>query len=585
MIFSHRRFTFYMLRQLATPVFLGLFLYTFVLLMNHFFLIAEKALSKNLSFDLTLRLFLVGIPKLLVLSIPMAVLLGTLIGLGRLSADHEWVALQGAGHGPWTLLRPVLLVGITGSLVSFGIYGYLVPRSSYALRSLRGEVLFASNLAADLKPRVFYQLPHDSVVFIDEIRAGADRRLENVLFIQFDREKDQTELVVAKFGDLRPASDRSGALIVDLYDAEVRAYSSDAQAAYKRLPRTKRITRKILPPRFLQAFLGRGPQRKVVQDFELRELLEELGDAKQAVREIEADPNSRGSAVALARLRVAAVEWHQRLALPLASLLFALLSMPLGISRVRSGKGAGFAMSLLVILVYWFIFVLTRNLSARPGSFVSPVIGVWLANIVILIWAIIALWRMRRAPPGDGGLLARLSRGVGAAVKRLRKRRIAPAEQSGTAQDLEDADLGEMVSIGGTQTRFVARLDRYVGMTYLRVLGFAVASAYLIFILLELRALTEDLLRSGGSPRLLVSYVAFFAPGVLHIILPISCLIAAIVAFTLLARSSELVAMVAAGVGLFGRSVLCARRRAGRCRTPDAKHALPCAKRFALGAA
>ena len=74
-----KRITRYVFFELVPPTMLGLFLYTFVLLMNHFFLVAEKALSKNLGADLTLRLFLVGIPELTVLSIPMSVLLGVMI--------------------------------------------------------------------------------------------------------------------------------------------------------------------------------------------------------------------------------------------------------------------------------------------------------------------------------------------------------------------------------------------------------------------------------------------------------------------------------------------------------------------------
>ena len=69
-----RRFTRYVMVELAMPTLLGLVLYTFVLLMNHFFLVAEKALSKNLGAELTFRLFIVGIPKILVMSIPMAIL-------------------------------------------------------------------------------------------------------------------------------------------------------------------------------------------------------------------------------------------------------------------------------------------------------------------------------------------------------------------------------------------------------------------------------------------------------------------------------------------------------------------------------
>ena len=81
--------TMYVMRELAMPIMLALSLYTFVLLMNHLFLVAEKALSKNLGMELTLKLLVIGIPQLMILAIPMAVLLGTMIAVGRLSARRS----------------------------------------------------------------------------------------------------------------------------------------------------------------------------------------------------------------------------------------------------------------------------------------------------------------------------------------------------------------------------------------------------------------------------------------------------------------------------------------------------------------
>lgn len=540
-MFSHRRITLYVLRQLAMPTFLGLCLYTFVLLMNHFFLVAEKSLTKKLGFELTARLFLVGVPPLLVLSIPMAFLLGTLVTLGRLSEDHEWVALQAAGWGPAVLFRPVFLHGLTGAILSFVIYGFVVPETNYALRALRGEVLFASNLAADLRPRVFYDLQDDAVFFVDEIRPGGERRLENVIFIQPSPRDGSTQLYLAKSGDLYPATDRTGALMIDLFDGEARLYRSDPDADYQ-LTRFKRITRRLEPPDFVRALLGRGPPERVVQDLDLREVFAETRTARAELHSIGSQADARGKGIARARLRTATVELHQRFALPLASLFFALLALPLGIRRVRSGKGAGFAISLVVIVLYRVVFVVARNQAAHPLGKLPPGLGVWLANLLVLGVACAGLWRLRRAAPSTGpGLLG----GLLGALRRLPARR--GAEESGTT-DVEA--VAGIQTVSGTTTRFVGRLDRYIGMTYLRVLFLAVASAYVVFALVELQGLTEGLLRSGGSLSLVPVYFKYFAPGVLHMILPISCLIGAIVAFTLLARTSELVAIIFAGIGL-----------------------------------
>jgi LPS export ABC transporter permease LptG/LPS export ABC transporter permease LptF len=559
-MFSHLRISRYLLRELVAPILLSLALYMFVLLMNHLFLVAEKSLSKNLGFDLTLRLLVIGIPPLFVLATPMAVLLGTMIALGRLSSDNEWVALQGAGQGLGVLLRPVLIAGLVGASVSFGVYGYLVPRANYVSRSLGAQVLFSSNLASDLKPREFYDLRQGAVMFVEDIRADVtERRLRGVLLIHPDEKAGTTQLVMAKEGDLYPAPDRSGALLVDLFDGERLGFQRSADSNYQFTSFKRAARRRLEPPPFLRAMLE--APNKGVRDYSIQELWGEYREAKanhlKVVEEVETSSAPEGSGtgklmVSGRRLGAAEVELHQRFALPLACLVLSILALPLAITRVRSGKGAGFAMSLIVILIYRVIFVLTRN-QASMGK-LSPAVGVWAANGVILIWAAIALWRLRRRELREtlfSRALAWAWGSVSSIVGRLGRRKKlhqgtdADPERSRTAEARD-----ELASLGGTSTRFVGRLDRYVGLAYLRVLGFALASAYLIFGLVELQRLMEGVIESKQPVSLVGSYFRYFVPTVLQDVLPIACLVGAVVGFTLLARSSELIAMMASGVGL-----------------------------------
>ena len=91
----------------ALLVMLVLLLFTFVMLMNELFFVAQKAVAHGLGWGASGRLILYELPRLVVMTIPMGTLLGTLVAVGRLSADHEWVGMQSAGLGPFALLRPV----------------------------------------------------------------------------------------------------------------------------------------------------------------------------------------------------------------------------------------------------------------------------------------------------------------------------------------------------------------------------------------------------------------------------------------------------------------------------------------------
>jgi lipopolysaccharide export LptBFGC system permease protein LptF len=521
-MFGSRRWNLYVLRELMTPTLLGLLLYTFVLLMNHFFLVAEKALAKNLSPELTLQLFMAGIPKLLVLSIPMSVLLGTLIGLGRLSADREWVALQAAGHGPAALFRPVFLHGLIGTLVTFVIYVVIVPQTNYMVRNLRGQVLFSSNLAADLTPRVLYDLPDDAVIHVEDIRSGGERRLENVLLIQPDPDKEGlTQLVVARFGDLHPASDGSGALLVDLYHGEAHYYRSDQPEKYQVAT--------------FDSVVG-----KVAGDFSLAQLMAEIREARAERDSLQAVGGQHPERLRMAERRVARtqVELHRRLAVPAACLCFALLALPLGLTTARSGKGAGFATSVLVIIVYRLVFVATTN-QAMLGRIPAP-LGPWAPDLLIFLWAGVALWRMRARPSARRGSLFTLPltlwRRVGTAA-----RQPVIGERESTEEPEPGVEEPTLTALTGTTRRFVARLDRYVAVAFLRIFAFSLVSVYLIYAVVEGQELIDKTLRTKQPMSLVADYLLYFPPGVLYVVLPIASLIGAVVSITLLARSSELV--------------------------------------------
>ena len=541
----------YIFAELVPPSFLALFVWTFFLLMNHFFVVAEKALSKGLSLDLTLRLLAVGIPKLLVLSIPMAVLLGALIGVGRFSSDHEWIALQAAGYGPMRVLRPIVAFGLASTLVSFLVYAVLVPRANYDMRTLRGEILLSSSLASDLRPRVFYSNLPNTVLFVEDIRAASNRQLRGVVAVKSNPEDGSTELYLARAGDLYPAPNQSGALVLDLYDGYFHRYNTSDPSLYRYGNfEFNQVQLDVRP--WLRELVDRPEGlEKVVQDLSPAELWTELGEARAERSELQRGAREgevAGNLVMIAdhRVRVATIEFHQRLALPLACLLFAVLALPLGITRVRSGKGAAFALSLLVILIYYAVFKPLRN-QAALGNF-PVVLGAWSGNLVIAPWALYALWRLRRPASDRRGVLQALL-SVPQLIYGWIARHTAGAPQPNARVSAgEDPDpRGEL---GGTPNRFVTRVDRYVGLTYLRVLVFAMASAYLIYALVEMSNLSDAISRSGQPAALLLRYLQYFAPGVLPIVLPISCMIAAVVTFTLLGRSGELLAVKAAGISM-----------------------------------
>ncbi len=531
------RITRYVFREQLGPTVLGFTLYTFILLMNAFFLVAQVTVSSNLGWDLTFRLFLLRVPSLLILTIPMAILLGALIGIGRLSSDSEWVAIQASGHGLRTLVKPSILLGLLGATISFYLFWVVVPQANIAQRATESEVMVASNMASDLKPRTFYSTPEGRVMFVDEITAGSGGLLEGIFIHNPIRPNQSRELILAGEGNLYPSSDGSGSLEMDLRDVALHLYNPDSPESYQHV--TFDNYHVVLPPpAHIKAL--KAPLRKTVRNMNLGELREELSLAGRESNRI----------IAEVRHRNALLELNTRFALPLACLLFAILAVPLGVTRARSGKGAGFAMSMLVITVYYLILTICQD-QARRGR-IPPAPALWAANAVMLLWCLYALWKLRR-PGGERGILNSL---MDLAVTAWRgiMALLSPAAQQAHQQEekLMESEAPEVQEAIRKKVgfRLVPRLDSYVGAQFIRLFLYALLSSYLIYGIVELKSLIPQMMENPGPPGLLLSYFKYFAPGIIPYAVPIACMVGAIVAVTILARNGELDAIKANGISV-----------------------------------
>ena len=180
----HRRITRYLLRELGTATLVGIGVWTAILMMNDLFFIARQAIQKDLSLEIVLQILALKVPNLLILAIPIGTLLGSLVAVGRLSADGEITALQAIGLGPRQLVRPMALHGSIAFLAALSIYAFAQPWASYQLRLMQSRILNARNVSTELRPRVFFDKVPGYVLFIDEVPPGTQGYLQRVLFYE-----------------------------------------------------------------------------------------------------------------------------------------------------------------------------------------------------------------------------------------------------------------------------------------------------------------------------------------------------------------------------------------------------------------
>lgn len=167
-----RILTRYILREILRHALLGLLLFTFVLF-------AQSVIGKLL--DLLVRssaaprtvawLFALTLPGTLTLTIPMAVLVGILIGLSRMASDGEVTATRAAGLSVYAYLIPVLGFALTGVALSAFVSVYVAPRAMRELVRMQ-NVLAASSVSSRIQPRVFQEgFGENLVLYVHDVAA------------------------------------------------------------------------------------------------------------------------------------------------------------------------------------------------------------------------------------------------------------------------------------------------------------------------------------------------------------------------------------------------------------------------------
>ena len=139
----------------ATPyVLLTLALLTAILLVQQAGRFAELALYAQIPLALITELGAAFLPNVLVLSLPTAVLAGVIVGYARMGSDSEIVAMRAAGVGTWTLLWPVLLIGLVVTAATAYIQLSEAPRAARDLKRAAVEAALRK-LESPVEPRTF----------------------------------------------------------------------------------------------------------------------------------------------------------------------------------------------------------------------------------------------------------------------------------------------------------------------------------------------------------------------------------------------------------------------------------------------
>ncbi|HEX3579638.1 MAG TPA: LptF/LptG family permease, partial [Thermoanaerobaculia bacterium] len=158
----------YIFKEMLGPTALGFAFYTFIILMKNLFDFAGMIIKRSLPAATVGRLLYLSLPHIIVLTVPMSLLFGILIAIGRLSSDSEIIAMRALGISTRTIYRPVFLFSFLVFLLNLYLMNFVLPRGNAEFASLRSEI-FTSQIEKELRPRVFYDEYENLTIYVNDV--------------------------------------------------------------------------------------------------------------------------------------------------------------------------------------------------------------------------------------------------------------------------------------------------------------------------------------------------------------------------------------------------------------------------------
>jgi LPS export ABC transporter permease LptF/LPS export ABC transporter permease LptG len=516
----------YIGREVASHSLLGLAVFTFVFFVPQLVRLMDLVVRHSGGIRTVALLFICSLAPVLAFTIPMAVLVGVLIGLGRLSADSEIVAIHASGISLRRLLLPIGFVALGCGLLTLVLTFWLIPLSWRTLDRLE-QVILSSQAPYAVQPRVFDErFPH-FVLYVQDVEAAATR-WRGVFLASSGQSSGTSSLTLAQSAQVVSGTE-TNQIELHLGSGSTHDYDPHDPNRYN----VTTFGQTVLPVDIAASATG---AKSTV-----------LTDAERPVIGLVADngPNWRD----------ARVEFHRRIAFPAACLIFALLGVPVGVRPRRGGRAAGLVLTLVLIGGYYFLFVTGAHM-AQQGS-IPPWAGIWGANIVAAVLGLIFLRRIES--------IRKPSR-IGAAFESVFSRQQKTQRLESDAAPIPSSNgsipagstrvpspaIAIRQTIGaGTSVGFPMLMDMYLLRQFFYYFSVLLLGFVLIFDAFTLFDLLGDISKNHIPVSMVLDYFRYLVPLMVYQLSPLASLVATLVTLAVLAKNNEVIAFKASGISLY----------------------------------
>ncbi|WP_300484903.1 LptF/LptG family permease [uncultured Brachyspira sp.] len=378
--------------------------FTFIFVIQLLPELIRLILNNGAPLIMSLEVFAYMLPFNIAITIPMSILMASIIGYGRLSSDNEIIVMRALGFPHMRIYMPIIILGIITFIFSLFFNNVIMSESNYRYRALISYMV-------NIKPSIavgkleFSDIPDMGLSIGSEY--ADDKSISNVIIY----DKSEIKRVInAKYGIWKNNEANSSVVTLTLYDGIVQempgyGFATNDYTVFDSMDIN--IVRKVSTLSSHERGLREMPSWQILKKINTLK----LNADKSVDEQINAMINNayhntetntvdiisfsneyvNTNSVQLNSIREKAidesvpyfyyVEFHKFISIPAACLFMVLIGAPLGIVGKRSGKGFGFGISVIVVVIYYLLITAAELMAG--GKKVPPIAAMWFPNIVL----------------------------------------------------------------------------------------------------------------------------------------------------------------------------------------------------------
>jgi len=499
----------YLIRTIVPYFFFAWLLLSVILFVQQAGRFSDIFFSVNVPAPLVWQLMIALIPNVIAFTCPMAVLVGTVIGLAKMQGDSEIVAIRASGIGNLQITLPIIALGFILSIFAFAVNLEGVPLAAGLVRQVAMRTAI-QKLESPIEPGIFNTEIPGYTIFVENGDPDSGR-WENIFVYSEDPSNQTARYIIAKEGRI-DTSDQISELVLE--NAVVTTVPAFANARGK----------------FASENLG---DLRIAIKTRRNELIERLSSIQVTPEELGLSQLSQYAAAREGKDRVEAqLLWQRRIILSITPLIFCLLGSAMILRTNRGGRGFGTILALLGLLIYYLFAFLGEQL-ARTQTVSVPIAG--LIPILVSV-SLIMMFNMSRKRYGLDRVWEWLNEKltfISRVTPRLQIRNVFVDLATG----LRDLDIS-------------MSLIRY----FLLTLAF-LCTISLVFTAFELWKFAGAM---RGGPKLLAKYLFFLLPFVyLQYVAPTAAMLSILATYVIKSRQNEVVTWTSAGLSIYRLLIPC----------------------------